>query len=161
MKKKTTTNVIANFLRFIGMAVTTGVTSFVLLVILVKPTEFLAIVFNKAVVSLFTLVIGTVIGFVAGAVYAYIRISKEVTEKEREISDKEKENLMLQHKLNKAQQILCNINNSRESQRKSAELHRVNDMFKQISDLSEEEEPEEIQETTEPNSQEEPADAES
>lgn len=161
MKTKTPTNVIANFLRFIGMAVTTGVTCFVLMVILIKPTEFWAIVFNKAVVGLFTLVIGAVIGFIAGAVATYIRISKEVAEKEHTISIKENKILKLQHQLDETREALHNMNRSCESQHQSDNCHRINDLFKQIRDLSRADEPAEIADVTEPDSQEEPANAES
>jgi len=160
MKTKTTTDTIKSILRFIGVSLATGVTCFVFMLMLIKQEEFFAIIFNETVVGFLGIVAGTVIGFIGGAIYAYIKTSKEVTEKEHIISEKDKENAKLQHQLDEAEQIVRNVLRSHSDMRKSANSHRVNDMFKQIADLSDKEAPEEHEEHENPL-QEEPASADS
>ena len=154
MKTKTTTDTIKNTLRFIGAAVTTGVTCFVFMLMFVKQDEFFALLFNEAVVGLLGLAAGAVVGFIAGAISAYIHTSKEVVEKEHEISNKEKEIAKLQHQLNDAERFVRKLVRLHSEMRKDVKSHRGNDILRQIADLSDEEAPD-------GTTQEEPASAES
>lgn len=86
MEKK---NIITRALNLVLSTIGAGITTFSMLLLLFKTEEVVSLLFSKSVVLATGIMIGAIVGFITGAIFAYRHASKEIASKEKEISSKE------------------------------------------------------------------------
>lgn len=151
MKRKNTLNPITIIFRFIGTVVTTGVTIFVLMLLIAKTEEIVSIIFSEPIVGLLGLVAGGTIGFIIGA----LAVATKVNELQNKLIDTTAHVAQLKLQLKEEKKLSKTLAESvtaysRREQKKKSKTN-AEKIINQIADLSDEEAPEEAENNLQEN----------
>ena len=135
-------NIISRLITLVFSTVGAGVTIFSMLLLLFKTEEVVSILFSKSVVLATGMMIGAVVGFIAGAICAYKHASKELHSKDELANNQEVEIARLNQQLADAEKyvkILIKAHKTT-SKYKKDETKRGTAICSQIADFPVEEE---------------------
>lgn len=128
-------NILKKFLQLALMAVTTGVTIFVFLIILFKTDQVIELLSGTVALSILFLIIGGVVGFLAGAIVCFLNISNKVDKREKEFKKLKGAFNTLKRQNSELRTTLDNINTKEKQNQEKAETKRKDNFFGAIENF--------------------------
>lgn len=160
MEKK---NIITRALNLVLSTIGAGVTTFSMLLLLFKTEEVVSLLFSKSVVLATGIMIGAIVGFITGAIFAYRHASKEIASKETLVNNQEVEIARLNQQLADAEKYVRMLvkTHMTKTKHKKDETKRGSAICSQIADFPVEDEIGSMEEEEITHPQEETSDDES
>lgn len=113
-------------LRFVAITIAMGITVFVFFLLLFRTEDVMNLLLSKPVIGAFFLTVGSILGFIVGAIISANRFTKELAKKNTENED-------LRYQLNEAERI---VHDTLQTHSKGKSKSRIYEILAQTKDFN-------------------------